>query len=67
MNYYQDFLNNISNFKEKVTVLKGYSHRILRTFQDESIFDFAYIDGAHTSYELLTDAVNPDVPTPGWN
>lgn len=57
MNYYQTFLDNIKPHKSKVNIYKGYSHQILRKFEEEEILDFVYIDGAHTAYETLMDAV----------
>jgi predicted O-methyltransferase YrrM len=60
LDYYQTFLNNIESFKSKVIVHKGYSYKILKQFQEEEILDFVYIDGAHTSYETLMDAVYVD-------
>lgn len=60
INYYETFLNNIESFKSQVIVHKGYSHKILRKFQEENFLDFAYIDGAHTAYETLMDAIYID-------
>jgi predicted O-methyltransferase YrrM len=42
--------------QEKVRKLKGYSHVILRTLASES-YDMIYIDGSHTAYNVLEDAV----------
>lgn len=54
---YNTFCNNISNHKEKVTIHRGQSGKVLKTdFQEES-FDFVYIDGSHTAPDVLQDAV----------
>lgn len=55
--YYQTFLSNINFFKNKVTIHKGYSSKILRSFPEKEVFDMAYIDGTHTAYGTLIDAV----------
>ena len=47
----------IESFKDKVKVLKGWSHKLLRNLPLNEKFDFAYIDGGHTAYGTLTDAV----------
>lgn len=67
LEYEQYFLHNVSSFKDKVIIHKGWSSKILRTYPEEPIFDFAYIDGAHTAYETLTDAVliNPLIKSGG--
>jgi predicted O-methyltransferase YrrM len=57
LDYEQTFWNNIQPFKEKVQVFKGWSHEILRKFDTNNSFDFAYIDGDHTAYGTLMDAV----------
>jgi predicted O-methyltransferase YrrM len=56
-NYYQDFLENIEQHKEKVSIMRGYSYKELRKINEYETFDFIYIDGAHTSFELICDAV----------
>jgi predicted O-methyltransferase YrrM len=56
-NYYNDFLDNVKEHKEKVKVHKGYSYKELRKIDEFESFDFIYIDGAHTSFEILTDAI----------
>jgi predicted O-methyltransferase YrrM len=55
--YYDTFLSNIDKFKNKVTIHKGYSSQILRNYPEEEIFDFAYIDGTHTAFGTITDAI----------
>jgi predicted O-methyltransferase YrrM len=57
LDYEKTFWNNIQPFKEKVKVFKGWSHEILRTLNLNESFDFAYIDGDHTAYGTLMDAV----------
>lgn len=57
LDYEKTFWNNIQPFKEKVKVFKGWSHEILRTLNINEPFDFAYIDGDHTAYGTLMDAV----------
>jgi hypothetical protein len=59
-NYFQTFLKNIELHKSKVEVYKGYSYKILKSFQEEEYLDFVYIDGAHTAYETLMDAIYVD-------
>lgn len=54
----QTFNNNISKYKEKVTVLKGKSQEQLR--KDEfryPIYDFMYIDGSHRAPDTLEDII----------
>jgi predicted O-methyltransferase YrrM len=55
--YEEYFHYNIEPFKDKVTVYKGYSSPILRKFPYEKTFDVAYIDGSHTAYGTLEDAI----------
>lgn len=47
---YDDFLQNIAPYKEKVTPLRGYSHEIVPNWPKERKIDFLWIDGDH-SYE----------------
>lgn len=51
------FLHNIKNYKDKVFIHKGKSGDILKKDFSGAIFDFIYIDGSHTSYDVLQDAV----------
>ena len=54
---YQKFTHNVSKYKNKVKIYQGLSSNILRnTFKNE-FFDFAYVDGSHTAYDVLEDAV----------
>jgi predicted O-methyltransferase YrrM len=57
LKYEEYFLHNVSSFKEKVTIHKGRSSEVLRNYPEKPIFDFAYIDGSHTAYGTLTDAI----------
>jgi predicted O-methyltransferase YrrM len=43
--------------KKKVTKIKNYSQRYLRTLPLREIFDIVYIDGSHVACDILTDAV----------
>lgn len=54
-NLYDRFKSNINEYSDKVTILKGYSDKILRTLNDS--FDFVYIDARHTAYGVLEDAI----------
>lgn len=54
---WQTFNNNIKNFpSEKVIIKKGFSKDVLK---DPTLgkYDFIYIDGSHTTVDVLTDAV----------
>lgn len=42
---------------KNVTIHKGYSQDIVRTKFPKDFFDFAYIDGSHTTRDVLRDAV----------
>jgi hypothetical protein len=48
---------NTSKRSKKITILEGYSNEVLRQFKPEPIFDVAYIDGTHTAYGTLEDAI----------
>jgi len=45
-----------SGFKDKVTVIKGFSQQVLRALSENS-FDIIYIDGGHTADNVLSDTV----------
>ena len=53
---YKTFLNNTKKYKDKVTVLKGYSKDMLRNLKHVQ-FDFIYIDASKHSQNVLEDAV----------
>jgi len=55
-NSYKTFLENISEHKSKVKVLKGYSNEMLRKINNIK-FDFIYIDANRHSKNVLEDAV----------
>lgn len=51
------FNHNISPFKDKVTIHRGYSQTILRSLPEDELFDIMYIDGDHAAPSVLEDAV----------
>jgi len=55
---YATFLSNLdgSGFKDKVTVIRGYSHQEVPKFEDD-FFDIIYIDGNHEPEYVMEDAV----------
>lgn len=53
---YDLFLNNIEPYKNKIEVVRDYSHNVLHKFDDE-FFDIVYIDGNHEPEYVLEDAV----------
>ena len=57
LNNFNETLKNIENYKNKVQIIKNYSHLASNDFSDNS-FDFIYIDANH-SY----DAVKNDLET----
>ena len=54
---YDRFCENISQYKDRVTIFRGQSGIILRNFQCTEEYDFVYIDGSHKSQDVLEDAV----------
>jgi predicted O-methyltransferase YrrM len=52
---FEIFKNNTRDFEDKITVLKGKSHILLRELRDK--FDFIYIDGDHDTVPVLEDAI----------
>lgn len=52
------FLKNIeeSGYASKIKIHRNYSHRVMHTFEDESM-DLIYIDGNHEPEYVLEDAV----------
>lgn len=54
---YSKFTANISNHKDKVIIHKGFSGDILKKDFQNDMFDFIYIDGSHTAYDVLQDAI----------
>ena len=55
---YAAFLKNVekSEHASKIKTHRGYSHRVMHTFEDESM-DLIYIDGNHEPEYVLEDAV----------
>lgn len=51
------FTNNISNYKDSVIIHQGFSGDILKKDFQNDMFDFIYIDGSHTAYDVLQDAI----------
>jgi predicted O-methyltransferase YrrM len=51
------FQDSIKDHKDRVTICRGFSGEVLRTFPCEPKFDFIYIDGSHYSKDVLEDAV----------
>ena len=49
------FLANIAPWEEKVDIRAGKSRHVLKSLHGK--FDFAYIDGCHDAFEVLSDAV----------
>lgn len=58
MTIYNAFTQNMEDcgLKERVSVMRGYSHEVLPTLEDDS-FDIIYIDGNHEPEYVLEDAV----------
>ena len=58
MTIYNAFTQNMEDcgLKERVSVMRGYSHEVLPTLEDNS-FDIIYIDGNHEPEYVLEDAV----------
>jgi predicted O-methyltransferase YrrM len=55
-NILEIFKNNLKPFLDKITIIKGYSKKYLPILENNS-FDIIYIDGDHTSYGALIDAL----------
>lgn len=56
---YDTFMKNLNvlrDDKSKITVHRGYSHRVVHGFDDE-MFDIIYIDGNHEPEYVLEDGV----------
>lgn len=53
---YTTFLDNISSFKDKVSIHRGYSEDIIPTFED-NFFDIIYVDGNHDYEWCIRDAL----------
>tara|TARA_R110002167_G_scaffold363729_1_gene584542 strand:- start:463 stop:1053 length:591 start_codon:yes stop_codon:yes gene_type:complete len=51
------FNHNTSAHSKKINVLEGFSNHRLKELGNEPLYDFVFIDGTHTSYGTLEDAV----------
>lgn len=56
-NLYDKFVNNVQNHIDKITIHRGKSGEILKKDFKENTFDFIYVDGSHTAYDVLQDAI----------
>ena len=54
---YVKFTNNTAKHKDKVIIHKGLSGDVLKKNFENEMFDFIYIDGSHTAYDVLQDAI----------
>jgi SAM-dependent methyltransferase len=54
---YNKFVGNIEPYKERVTIHRGLSGDVLKQGFDKESYDFIYVDGSHTAYDVLQDAV----------
>lgn len=54
---YNKFKRNVSKHEDKVKIHRGMSGDILKSDFEKDTFDFIYIDGSHTAYDVLQDAV----------
>lgn len=51
------YMANVARFGDRVTVRRGMSGVVLRTFPCEPVFDLVYVDGSHYSRDALEDAI----------
>jgi predicted O-methyltransferase YrrM len=52
------FLENISEFQDRVVVHEGLSQEVLKTMKDRvASFDFIYVDGSHEEEDVYRDAI----------
>jgi predicted O-methyltransferase YrrM len=49
--------NIIEPYKNRVTIHRGFSGEVLRTFPCKQVYDFIYIDGSHYAKDVHEDAV----------
>jgi len=54
---YTKFKDNIELHKNKVVIHRGLSGDILKSTFKPDTFDFIYVDGSHTAYDVLQDAI----------
>jgi len=54
-----NFLHNTEDYRNKVIICKGRSdEQLIKLYEDhKESFDFAYIDGSHDAWDVLSDAV----------
>lgn len=52
----EKFQENLAQYLDKITIIKGYSNIELQKLEKES-YDLIYIDGDHTSYAVLVDGI----------
>jgi SAM-dependent methyltransferase len=66
---YNTFKQNIHNNEHRVKIHRGYSGDVLRelSLKNKEHYDFVYVDGSHTAYGVLEDAilVHPMLKTGG--
>lgn len=56
---HETFLHNVQHWKDKVELFKDSSNDVLpRLIVEGRRYDFIYVDGSHTSCDVLFDAVN---------
>lgn len=55
-NMYENLLENIEPYKNKVIVEKGNSQIVLRKFEPNS-YNFIYVDGSHMACDVLEDTL----------
>jgi predicted O-methyltransferase YrrM len=51
------FEDSIKNYRDRISIHRGFSGEVLRQFPCDSTFDFIYIDGSHYSKDVLEDAI----------
>ena len=51
------FKANISKHEDRVVIHRGFSGDVLKKDFQNDMFDFIYIDGSHTAYDVLQDAI----------
>jgi SAM-dependent methyltransferase len=54
---YNKFKRNVSKYEDRVKIHRGMSGDILKSDFEKDTFDFIYIDGSHTAYDVLQDAI----------
>jgi len=54
---YDTFVENVSNYKDKIIIKRGYSNDIVPLLKDND-YDLIFIDGDHSEKMVYIDAVN---------